>query len=434
MDIHLLYQRYLTARCVTIDSKQVTPGALFFAIRGNRFNGNAFAGEALAQGASYAIIDDIDYLEPSPAYILVEDALATLHALATHHRLQYGPHFPVIAVTGSYGKTTTKNLIHSVLTTTYPTVATKGNLNTTIGVALTLLSMDQETAIAVVEMGASQLGDIRRCCSIALPTHGLITAIGEAHLDGFDTLEGVLKGKGELYDYLYATQGILFLNSLDPLLASIAGKFTSPITYPQSNDFFSLELVAQAPYLSCKSIEGKVLTTHFLGSPHRYNIAAALCVAKYFKVPMERAYAAIEGYIPVDQRMELVMQGNHQFIIDSYNASPASVEAALDALLQLKVAYRVVVLGDMAALGEQTAMWHDKILVQLHHPGFDLVLLCGPFFAVAAKKQPHAKVHCFLTKEALQLYLSGRSFDHSGFLFKGAHSLQMHTLVKIIEK
>ncbi|WP_184891151.1 UDP-N-acetylmuramoyl-tripeptide--D-alanyl-D-alanine ligase [Candidatus Cardinium hertigii] len=444
--IEELYQKYLINRAVTIDARHVPPGALFFAIRGTRFNGNAFAAEALAKGASYAIIDDPAYAGPSTAYIVVEDSLSMLVQLASYHRSQYGPDFSIIAVTGSYGKTTTKELIYSVLSTTYRTVATKGNLNTIIGIALTLLKLAQDTQIAVIEMGATQLDDIALCCKIVQPTHGLITAIGEVHLEvtgslkrvtqgkGFGTLEGVIQGKGELYDYLYITGGIVFLNTLDPLLLTLSKRFTQPITYPQATDYAPLDLMAEEPFLRYRSAEGAEVTTHLLGKSHIYNIAAALCVAKYFKVAPAAAHQAIQAYIPANKRMEFVTKGSNQFIIDSYNASPASVQLALDALLQLKVRYRVVILGDMAELGSQTTAWHNKIVKQLLHPGYDLVLLCGAFFMAAVDKVFHAKMHGFANKEVLADYLRSHHFQHSGILFKGGNTVEIHTLVELVRE
>lgn len=428
--IEALYQKYLMAQSVTTDTRHLVPGALFFAIRGPHFNGNAFAAAALAKGARYVIIDDPVYARPSSAYIVVKDSLATLTQLASYHRSQYGPHVPVIAITGSYGKTTTKELLYHTLRTTYRTVATRGNLNTSIGVALTLLSMQQDTQIVIVEMGATQLGDITLCCTIAQPTHGIITAIGAAHLEGFGDISGVIRGKSELYDYLYATGGTIFLNTLAPLLSTISRRFKQPITYPQPNDFAPLALVSEEPYLRCKSSEGQTFTTHLLGKPHIHNIAAALCVAKYFHVPTATAHAAIQTYIPTNQRMQLVVKGSNQLIIDSYNASPASVQAALDALLQLKVRYRMVILGDMADLGSQTTAWHHKIVVQLCQPYYDCVLLCGAFFTLAAHQYPHAKMLCFPNKEALASYLDNHTFQHSGILLKAAHHLAIHTLVE----
>ncbi|WP_342265215.1 UDP-N-acetylmuramoyl-tripeptide--D-alanyl-D-alanine ligase [Cardinium endosymbiont of Philonthus spinipes] len=428
--IEALYQKYLTTQSVTTDTRHLAPGALFFAIRGPHFNGNAFAAEALAKGARYVVIDDPTYRISSPAYILVKDSLATLLQLARYHRSQYWADFPVVAITGSYGKTTTKELIYTTLRTTYRAVATKGNLNTPIGVALTLLSMQPDTQIAVVEMGATQLGDIALCCKIASPTHGLITAIGAAHLEGFGNITGVMQGKGELYDYLYLTDGTIFLNTADPLLSTMSKRFTKPITYPQPNDFAPLALAGQEPYLRYKSAEGGVFTTHLLGKAHISNIAAALCVAKYFKVASAAAHQAIQGYIPNNQRMQLVIKGSNQLIIDSYNASPASVQAALDTLVQLKVGYRVVILGDMADLGNETAVWHDQIVQQLCAPHYDRVLLCGPFFTLAAQKQPNTKIECFPDKAALADYLGRHTYQGSGILLKAAHGMAIHTLVE----
>ncbi|MDN5247214.1 MAG: UDP-N-acetylmuramoyl-tripeptide--D-alanyl-D-alanine ligase [Candidatus Cardinium sp.] len=420
-----LYQKYLMTQSVATDTRHLAPGSLFFAIRGPNFNGNAFAAEALAKGARYVVIDDPSYARPSSAYILVKDSLATLLQLAGYHRSQYG--LPVIAITGSYGKTTTKELIYTTLRTTYRTVATKGNLNTPIGVALTLLSIQQDTQLAVIEMGATQLGDIAFCCQIARPTHGLITAIGAAHLEGFGNIEGVMQGKSELYDYLYATRGTIFLNNLASLSAIIKTRLKHAITY----NCTPIELVCETPYIRYKSEQE--VTTHLLGKPHIHNIAAALGVAQYFKVPRPVAHQAIQDYIPTNQRMQFVVQDSNQLIIDSYNASPASMQAALDALLQLKVRYRVVILGDMAELGSHATAWHDTIVKQLRQPDYNQVLLCGPLFTLSACKQPYPTIHCFPSKTTLADYLSRHTFQESGILLKAAHSLAIHTLVELLK-
>ena len=427
-----LYKYYLSSGSVSIDSRNIVPGALFFAIRGARYNGNRFAQEALDKGARYAIIDDPAYRGASSAYILVENSQAILEALAQYHRLQYGSTFPVIAIAGSFGKTTTKALLNQVLSTVYKTVATPGNLNTSIGVALTLLSMDSTTQMAIIEMGASQKGDIALCCRIAQPTHGLITAIGYAHLKGFGSIEGVLQGKGELYDYLYKTHGVAFVNTMDPLLKRISQRFITPYTYPQCTDYYPLTLVEQRPYLCCKTASGKVLNTKLLGAHQHYNLAAALCVAKYFHIPEPLAYKAMEAYVPSDHRMELVHQGSNQIIIDSYNASPDSMKAALLALLQLQVNYRIVLLGDMADLGQQAIFWHRQLLEQLRDKRYDLVLVCGPIFSETLANYPHAKMHGFIDKTALANYLVHQRFENSGLLLKGSHHMAMHTLMGVI--
>ena len=430
-----IYQKYLMATSVSINSRTVLSGALFFGIRGPYFDGNAFAQEALDKGANYVVIDNVAYAKDSAKCILVANSSETLQQLAAYHRAQYGMQFSLIAITGSYGKTTTKELIYSILRNSYKTVATQGNLNTALGVALTLLSMNHETEIAIVEMGATQLGDIALCCHMAQPTHGLITAIGEAHLDTFRNIAGVRQGKGELYDYLYErkNQGVIFLNTLDPLLCKLGKRFTHPITYPQPEDFMPIELIAQDPYIHYQSAEGAEVTTQLLGKSHIYNIAAALCVAKYFGIPMGTAHQSIQAYRPSNRRMEIVIKGTNQLIIDSYNASPASVQLALDGLLQLKVDYRVVILGDMAELGSRSHEWHNQILKQLCLSVYDLVLLCGPLFmAAAGNHRACTTIHCFAHKEALAAYLRTQHFQYSGILFKGGNGLQMDTLAEAI--
>lgn len=430
-DLEKLHQIHAGARSVSIDSRTVAPGALFFALRGPHFNGNAFAQEALAKGACCAVVDDPACL-PEANGFLVEDGRQALEALAQYHRTHHRAGVPVIGITGSYGKTTTKELLHACLRTTYRTVATEGNLNTSIGVALTLLRMDADTQAAVVEMGATEVGDVERCCRLAAPTHGLVTAIGEAHLASLGTLRGVLQAKRELYDWLHRTGGVAFLNSLEPLLREVGEAVATAITYPQPTDAFPVEVVAQDPYLRCALPNGSSFGTHLMGAPHRGNVAAALCVAHHLGVPLEAACRAIQAYVPANRRMEWVRKGDHRLIVDSYNASPASVEMALSVLLRLSVRHRVVVLGDMAELGERSAYWHARIVAGLRDPGYNVVCLCGPAYARALRDNPHPKMHSFPDKAALADWLAQNPMEPSGWLFKGSAGWQMHTLADVV--
>ena len=430
--IESLYRCYLSSCGVSIDSRCMQPHGIFFAIRGVNYNGNAFAKEALAKGARWVVVDDKTYMDDHPAYILVDDAQHSLEALARYHRSQCEPPYGLIAVTGSYGKTTTKELLRSILSTTYRVVATQGNLNTSLGVALTILSMDKKTQLAIVEMGASQKGDIEKCCNIAQPTHGLITAIGPDHLQGFHSIQGVLEGKLELYHYLSSKEGTVFVNSTDPLLVDASRRLGKRYTYPQSQDDLHLSLVDQTPYLRCKVTDGPVLHTQLLGAHHYYNLAAALCVAKYFGVPHSLAYAAVQDYRSERGRMELVCKGSNQLIIDSYNASPDAVRSALLTILRLKVKRRIVILGDMADLGGDAIAWHKKILALLADKSYDLVLLCGPLFLGALGRGGDVRMIGFREKSALVDYLSREHFEDCGFLLKGSHHMSMHTLVDAI--
>lgn len=427
-----LYRCYLSSCGVSIDSRCIQPNGMFFAIRGANYNGNGFAREALEKGALWVVVDDKAYMDDHPAYILVDDARHSLEVLARYHRSRCKPSCGLIAITGSYGKTTTKELLRSVLSTTYRVTATQGNLNTSLGVALTILSMDKKTQLAIVEMGASQKGDIEKCCNIAQPTHGLITAIGPTHLQGFHSIHGVLEGKLELYHYLYGREGTVFVNSMDALLDDASSRFGKKYTYPQPQDDLCLSLVDQMPYLRCRVADGHILHTQLLGEHHYYNLAAALCVAKYFGVPNPLAYAAVQDYRSKHGRMELVRKGSNQFIIDSYNASPDAVRAALLTILQLKAKRRIVILGDMADLGGDAVAWHKKILESLADRSYDLVLLCGPLFLEALGRGGDARIVGFEEKSALVDYLSRGHFEDCGFLLKGSHHMSMHTLADAI--
>ena len=420
-----LYQKYLHDHSVTTDSRNVPPGAIFFALRGPNFNGNAFAAIALEKGASYVVIDDPQYYQDNSRYIWVDDVLTTLYSLANYHRKKFA--IPVIGITGSCGKTTTKDLITVVLSKKYKLAVTQGNLNTVIGVSLTLLAMPINTEIAVIEMGASALGEIALLCQIAMPTYGLITNIGPAHLEGFGSMAGVLRGKSELYDYLLKNNGNIFFNTLDPLLANMAQRFSEPISYPQSKDFCSLSIVDENPFIQYKDEKGVLVNTHLLGKSSFDNMAAAICIGKYFGLPAMQVNQAIQNYMPTNNRTQLVKQGSNQILLDAYNANPMSVKSALYTLQKFPSLHKVVILGDMGELGNLGQQLHQDIVQLTATTHFQLVLLCGP--QMVAARLYNLNAHYFDTKEALATYLMQQKFDQSTILIKGSRFLSLETLV-----
>jgi UDP-N-acetylmuramoyl-tripeptide--D-alanyl-D-alanine ligase len=425
--IDYLYKIYLVHRNVAIDSRNVAPHALFFALRGPLFDGNAFAAQALERGASYAVIDDARYKKDA-RYILVDHVLTALQRLASHHRNQLK--IPIIGITGSSGKTTTKELIQAVLRSCYVVTATQGNFNNHIGVPLTILAIDAKTEIGVVEMGANHVGEITQLCAIARPTHGLITNIGHVHIEGFGSFEGVVRGKSELYDYLHRHNGVVFTNSTDPILSGISKHPAPLITYPQKQDFYHCKLVQEIPFVVYQSENGQVITSQLLGHYHFYNIAAALCVAKYFQLDETEANQAIQNYQPGNNRSQIIKKGSNTILLDAYNANLESVKGAIQALYVMPAPHKVLILGDMSELGEETEEAHRALGRFTAQATYKAVLLCGPHMALAKETNP-SSLH-FHQKEDLGAYLKQQAFENTAFLVKGSRFLQLETLVTFI--
>ena len=426
MSIEAIYQLFSASEGVCTDTRQIRPGVLFFALRGVSFNGNLFAATALEQGASYAIIDD-ESCKVNDRCILVQDVLTCLQELARFHRRRFS--VPFIAVTGSNGKTTTKELIYSVLSTMYKTYATKGNLNNHIGIPLTLLSIKEDAEMAIIEMGANHQKEIESYCRIAEPTHGIITNIGKAHLEGFGGLEGVKKGKGELFAYLKSTGGIAFINSANPLLMDIARPDQS-VFYPQKNDFYSCTLTETNPYIRFRAANGDHIQTQLIGRYNFDNIAAALCIARYFDVPDTAANQAISLYVPDNNRSQVIRQGTYTVLLDAYNANPSSMQAALENFASLPGSGKVVILGDMFELGEESEAEHERLGKLVCEKKFDTVLLCGTHMARAMKNCPEALY--FTDRPSLENYLSTVSFAEAQILIKGSRGMGLEKLLSLL--
>ena len=329
METQELYQLYLSNPIIDTDTRSIRKNSIFFALKGEQFNGNTFAEEALKKGASFAIVDE-NLFPTNPNIILVDNVLKTLQKLANYHRNQLNT--PIISVTGSNGKTTTKELINAVLSTKFNTVATKGNLNNHIGVALTLLTITKDTEIAIVEMGANHQKEIEFLCSIAEPNFGYITNFGKAHLEGFGGVEGVIKGKSELYDFIKSTNGLVFINGNDELqLHKTFG--IKRISFEIGLD--SIELIEANPFVKIR-FNGIEIQTQLIGSYNVNNIAAAITIGKFFKVPEADIKTAIENYIPTNNRSQLMKIGNNTIFMDAYNANPSSMKVALENFNQIE--------------------------------------------------------------------------------------------------
>lgn len=424
MTIAELYEKFIHHPKITTDSRNCPKGCLFFGLKGDRFDGNEYAAKALSVGAAYAIIDNPDYYTGERT-ILVDDALVTLQKLARHHRKVLG--IPVIAITGTNGKTTTKELVAAVLSTKFNLLYTEGNLNNHIGVPLTLLRLDHEHEMAVIEMGASKPGDIKELVDIALPNYGLITNVGQAHLEGFGSYEGVLQTKGELYDYLKRTKGTVFINEDDAALKSIA-RGIEQVTYGTSDNVFASGTVEAAdPYLSFTwKQQGKMneVETHMVGVYNLMNALAAVAIGRYFKIPSQRISRAISEYEPVNNRSQLKCTGKNELIIDTYNANPSSMKAALDNFAVLKQSPKAVILGDMFELGQESENLHREVIEHLKKDQFDKVYLCGETFSRITTDFP-----VFGSAEELKETLKKDSPEGYIILIKGSRGMALEQII-----
>lgn len=411
---------------VSTDSRANQTDSLFFALHGPNFDGNQFAEQAINKGALYAIVDDPNL--SSDRVLVVPDTLLALQELANYHRRQLS--IPVIGITGSNGKTTTKELIHAVLSQRFNTVYTRGNLNNHIGVPLTLLTIKPEHQIAIIEMGANHPGEIEKLCLLAEPTHGIITNIGKAHLEGFGSLEGVARAKSELYLYLLQHQGTAFINSQNEHLHRMGNRLQTKITYPAPGDFFHCKFISASPYVVYESENGYTIITQIIGEYNFENIAAASCIGKYFNVPLDKINAAIAGYVPANNRSQILKRGTNTILLDAYNANPSSMIASLKNFANADGQQRVVILGDMFELGADSAEEHDSLGKLVASLPFNQVLLCG-------KQMEHASAHApaawhFDTKAELQEWLQANPVQNSLILIKGSRGMSLETLVDVL--
>ena len=430
-----LYTQYLTAGGqVSTDSRQPQPGTLFFALNGPNFRGADFAPRALAAGARHAVVDDAVLAATNPiAYIYAPNPLAALQALAREHRRQF--RMPVLAITGSNGKTTTKELLTAVLATRFRVLATIGNLNNHIGVPLTLLRLRQgEHDFAVIEMGANHRGEIAAYCAWAEPTHGLITNIGKAHLEGFGGAEGVALGKGELFDYLTRTGGTAFVNTLDARLPSLAAQVPVTVSYPRLMDTYPATLLSAAPAVALRLGDNTEVVAQLTGDYNFPNLAAAAAVGQFFGISTASIAAALAGYNPQNNRSQLVRTAaGNELILDAYNANPSSMAAAVRSFAGRPTAIgqtKLVLLGDMFELGEESAREHAALGHLLAELPFDSVVLIGTEMLQAHAQNINA--HHFATKAEAAEWLRANPVRGRQVLVKGSRGMALETLVELL--
>lgn len=427
MDVASLYQLYLQSRKVSTDTRQIESNAIFFALKGPTFNANAFAEEALKKGASYAVVDDATYATDQ-RIIVVKDTLLALQDLARHHRRQLT--IPVIGLTGSNGKTTSKELLNAVLRKKFKTFATKGNLNNHIGVPLTLLSIDSSIELAIVEMGANHLGEIALLSSIALPTHGFITNIGKAHIGTFGGFENIIRGKSELYQHLIQEKGTVFINSQNPILSNMAKRFSHPVMYPAKGDYYACELVEANPFLVIKTEEDAIIKTQMIGAYNFENIATALCIGKYFGVEAAKANEGIAEYVAGNMRSQVITKGTNTIILDAYNANPSSMAAAIENLAGMKAENKVAIVGDMFELEEEAEKEHRLMGELLSAKQFAQVYLCGLLMKSASQAMPQALY--FETRDLLIAHLQKNPLENTTILIKASRGMGLEKCVDVL--
>ena len=427
MKLEQLHQLFLESSGVSTDTRNIKQNALFFALKGVNFNGNTFAHQALKSGAKYVVIDEV----VSPAnerFILVDNVLETLQALANFHRKHLG--LPIIALTGSNGKTTTKELIHAVLKPHFKTVATVGNLNNHIGVPLTLLSMTVATEIGIVEMGANHAKEIAMLCEIAQPNIGYITNFGKAHLEGFGSEQGVVKAKSELYDYLKANSGIIILNSDDPKQVAQVGAYDRIYTFSEALETaVNVKLTATQPFLSL-ALQNITINTNLVGNYNVYNCAAALAIGTHYKLTPLQLKEGIEAYVPANNRSQIIKQNTNEILLDAYNANPSSMEVALDNFKSIQNSHKLAVLGDMFELGTTSVKEHLEVVNQAMLTKGCIFYFVGSHFF--EHKTDHPKLQFFKTFDELQLHLEQSKISNTSILIKGSRGMALERVLELI--
>ncbi|MCU0439808.1 MAG: UDP-N-acetylmuramoyl-tripeptide--D-alanyl-D-alanine ligase [Raineya sp.] len=429
LETDILYQFFLENPAISTDTRKIQPNSIFFALKGANFNGNAFAKEALEKGALYAVIDEKAYKE-NDKYILVDDALKALQSLARKYRDSF--QIPFIAVGGSNGKTTTKELIHKVLSKKYKTFATQGNLNNHIGVPLTLLSIPQDTEMAVIELGANHIGETTDLCEIANPNYGIITNIGLDHLEGFGSLEGVAQANSELYYHLLKSQGKIFLNTNEEHLVRMASRFPKElvITYPNTDDYFSAALLPSEFYLTYETEAKEVVNTQMIGKYNFANISTALCIGKYFNVSSHLANEAISEYAPSNNRSQLLKKDSNTIILDAYNANPSSMKEAIENMDGISSENKMVILGQMNEMGTYSQQEHENLGKLIASKNIQTVVLYGEEMQYALSYLP--KAYYFTDKFSLHNWLQDTKPQNQLILIKGSRGAKMETVLDFL--
>ncbi len=427
MTIQEIYKTYLAHPIITTDTRNCPEGSIFVALKGESFNGNQFATQAIQKGCAIAFVDEQQYAKGSQI-IFVDDCLKMLQQLANHHRRQLT--IPIIGVTGTNGKTTTKELTASVLARKYNVLFTQGNLNNHIGVPLTLLKITKEHEIAVIEMGANHQGEIQFLSEIVEPNYGLITNVGKAHLEGFGSFEGVIKTKGELYEFIRKTNGKIFIHNENPYLKEISGGIDR-ISYGETDGLFVTgKMVANDPYLAFSWSRAGVkneVKTQLIGGYNLMNALAAAAIGATFGVSMDEISKAIEDYLPQNNRSQLTKTARNMLVVDAYNANPSSMLASITNFGEMEVDSKVLILGDMRELGETSSEEHQKVVDLIRKFNFSNVFLCGENFNATKHS-----FRSFLKTEDLLDYLTQNPFENCYVLIKGSRGMRLEKTIELL--
>ena len=429
-----IYKLFKSSNGITIDSRNIEHNTIFFALKGENFDGNLFAQATLDDGCSYAIVDNENIAKQDDRLILVENVLLTLQKLATYHRQELN--IPIIAITGTNGKTTTKEILSVVLSKKFNLQSTKGNFNNHIGVPLTLLSITEKHNFAVVEMGANHKGEIKELCEIARPNYGIITNIGKAHLEGFGSFGGVINTKNELYDYLKNNNGIIFQNGDNEILNTILGEYSS-IKYGKTDDYFCHgEVFANNPFLEIMYVSNTAsnddfveeiyVKTKLIGAYNFENILAAVCVGRYFDISNNNISRAIENYSPTNNRSQYIKTKNNAIILDAYNANPSSMKEAIENFSLLDEANKILILGDMLELGKYSTEEHTKIIEKVKTLSFEKVYFVGKEFSSILQENTYKNMN------ELYSFLKENPLRHKNILVKGSRGIKLEGIVELL--
>jgi len=418
MDIKKIYALFQQHFTICTDNRRITEGSIFFALKGEKFNGNKYALKAIQDGCSYAIIDEKSY-NTHQNIILVDNVLDTLQELATYHRGKLN--IPIIGITGTNGKTTSKELINSVLSSELNCYATKGNLNNHIGVPLSILEINKQHEIAIIEMGANHQKEIEFLCNIAQPNHGVITNIGTAHLEGFRDLEGVINTKNELYQFMEKSKGKLFINSSDTLLLELAASIPK-ITYGKAGDIKGT-IKSNTPFLTL-NYQGCTISSQLIGNFQFSNIMLAICIGDYFKISTEKIKQSIENYIPTNNRSQLIETKNNTLILDAYNANPSSMKAMLLSFSEQKYLDKLCILGDMLELGKDSEKEHEKIILLCTKLNLNCYYIGEEFKKV--------NKNAFQNREEFEGKIEENKISEKTILLKGSRGIGLEHLVKLL--
>ena len=427
MNIQKIHKLFLVSNSVSIDSRNIKPNDVFFAIKGLNFDGNKFAVQAIENGASHVISDDLEISKISDKIIYVNDSIQTLQELANFHRKFIDT--KIIAITGSNGKTTSKELIFSVLKSRYKTIATKGNLNNNLGVPLTILSMNKETEIGIVEMGANHLKEIDFLCKIVEPDFGYITNFGNAHLEGFKSLEGVIRGKSELYNYLRDNDKVIFYNSENVKQSSILNNYSNSFSFgSNSKSNCILNKLKSKNCISIKYNEESIVSNIY-GDYNFENISIAIAIGCYFKIGVEQIKKGVESYLPENNRSQILKKRNNTIILDAYNANPSSMDLAISSFDNINTTNKMIIAGDMFELGQESNKYHQQIINYLEKLSNTLTYVVGVNFC---KTNHSKKIKSFPSTKELINNISKLNISNYSILIKGSRTMQLEKIVEFI--